>query len=76
MNNKGDVFRALTRYEDAVKAYDFALRADAGYIKAWCNKGSALMDMDLFDEVSRHLTPRSGSIQTIRSLGTLRVTLC
>ncbi|MGP8023872.1 MAG: tetratricopeptide repeat protein [Methanobacterium sp.] len=44
--NKGKVFMDLGRYEEAIKAYDNALRVSPKDIASWYNKGVSLEKLD------------------------------
>ena len=49
-NNKGIALKNLSRYDEAIKAYDKALDLDPKFVYAWYNKGSALDDLGRYDE--------------------------
>ena len=40
--NKGNDLEDQGKYDDAIKAYDEAIRLDPNYAKAWYNKGAIL----------------------------------
>ena len=46
----GNTLRALDKYEEALTAYDQALRLDPTYAVAWYNKGRVLHDLRRYEE--------------------------
>jgi tetratricopeptide (TPR) repeat protein len=48
--NKGFALHSLGRYDEAIKAYDEAIRLDPNLAGAWNNKGSALGKQGKYDE--------------------------
>ena len=44
-NNKGVALHNLDKYEEAMKAYEEAIKLNPGYVKAWNNKGNSLDDL-------------------------------
>ena len=53
-NNKGVALHNQGRYDEAIKAYDEAIRLDPEYANAWNNKGSA--DQGRYDEAIKDMT--------------------
>ena len=49
-NNKGIALQAQEKYDDAIKAYDEAIRLDKNSFRAWDNKGIALQAQGRYDE--------------------------
>ena len=49
-NNKGIALDSQGKYDEAIKAYDEAIRLDPNYADAWNNKGIALDDQGKYDE--------------------------
>jgi tetratricopeptide (TPR) repeat protein len=52
-NNKGNSLIAQSQYDEAIKAYDEAIRLDPGYATAWNNKGIALKKWGKYEEAVR-----------------------
>lgn len=48
--NKGNDLANLGKYEEAIEAYDQALKIDPEYVKAWYNKGSSLAILERDEE--------------------------
>ena len=53
---KGNQFFADGSYEDAVKAYDKAIRLNPSYVEAWYNKGTALQKLGRGDDAEKAFT--------------------
>jgi len=49
-NNKGSALDGQGMHDEAIKAYDEAIRLDPKYAVAWYNKGIALRDQGKYDE--------------------------
>jgi tetratricopeptide (TPR) repeat protein len=49
-NNKGKTLYRLGEYDEAIKAFDEAIRLDPNYAKAWNNKGIVLKNQGKYDE--------------------------
>lgn len=61
-NNKGSALSALGKHEEAIKAYDEAIRLDPSYAAAWNNKCSALKALN-------RTTEADAAFATAKSLG-------
>ena len=48
------------KYDEAIKAYDEAIKLDPQYAMAWYNKGNALDNQGKYDEPSRLMMRPSG----------------
>ena len=48
--NKGNSLADQSKYDEALKAYDEAIRLDPNYAAAWNNKGNSLADQSKYDE--------------------------
>jgi len=48
--DKGFALQNQSKLDEAIKAYDEAIRLDPNLAEAWCNKGLALFSQDKYDE--------------------------
>ena len=48
--NEGNALSSQGKYDEAIKAYDEAIRLDPNFAKAWNNKGIALYGQGKYDE--------------------------
>jgi len=51
--NKGSALSILSRYDEAIKAYDEGLKINPQNAMAWNNKGSALKSLGRTDEANK-----------------------
>ncbi len=51
--NKGVALDDLGKYDEAIEAYDEAIRLNPNYAKAWFNKGLSLDDLGKYDEAAK-----------------------
>ena len=52
--NKGLALYNQSKYDDAIQAYDEALKLDSNYVKAWNGKGAAFSRQDKYDDAIRY----------------------
>jgi len=48
--NKGAAFASLGEYDEAIKAFEEAIRLDPKFARAWYDKGDALLSQNKYDE--------------------------
>ena len=49
-NNKGKALASQKKYDEAIKAYDEAIKLDPNFAEAWFNKGNALNGQGKYEE--------------------------
>ncbi len=54
---EGNALNGLKRYEEALAAYEQAIRLDPNYVHAYNGKGNALSDLKRYEEALAALTP-------------------
>ncbi len=54
-NFKGIVLGDLGEFEDAIKAFDEAIKINPELAKAWFNKGHALYELEKYEDAKRLL---------------------
>ena len=59
-NNKGAALAVQSKYDEAIKAYDEAIRLDPNDADAWNNKGIALNTQGKYDEAIKAYERPSG----------------
>ena len=58
INNKGVALQNLNQYQQAIDAYDNAIRINPNYADAYCGKGVALQNLNQYQQAIDRLRQR------------------